>query len=309
VSKDFPTVGFIGTGEQARMYIAPAISLGIDLVLWAVNTDTLGIQAVSHYVGDCTDLDAVREFAKKCDVVTFEHDLLPMSAIKTLEVEGVKFRPSSKSLSDSSIYGGTDLNEPINSEVTVLVARSPHGQATSWAPAEKIYKDGNFVMTISPAPTLNAALSEQAQRISLEIAAQVNAIGVIAVDIQMKNEQLFFKKLTMYPQETGNWTIEGSRTSQFEQHLRAILDLPLGDPAMTAQFVVTGNVVCGQKADMYRPYLHLMARTPGLKFHQNLVEATPGAVVGHISLLGDDLNELIDEVLHALDYLSAEIDE
>lgn len=312
MTKDFPTVGVVGASHLARMSIAPATALGVNLVLLATDSNDPGAQITTHIVGDHTDLETVKAFAKKCDVVTFDNGLIPLSIIKSLEVQGILFRPSSQSLiglEHSKFQHNADSDELFDYEITVLVARSPHGQATTWAPTQKMFKDGKFIMSITPAPGLNAPLSEQVQKVALDIAAEIGAAGVMAVDIQIKDEQLFLNRVSLHPHDIGNWTIEGSRTSQFEQHLRAILDLPLGDPAMTAQYVVVGNIVCGEKTDMYRPYLHLMARTPALKFHQYKNEAKPGAVVGHVTLLGDDVNLLIHEVQHALDYLSAQIDE
>jgi 5-(carboxyamino)imidazole ribonucleotide synthase len=113
----------------------------------------------------------------------------------------------------------------------------------------------------------------------------------------------------MRPHNSGHWTIEGSTTSQFEQHLRAVLDLPLGDPSMTAPIAVMGNILGGEKTDMYRPYLHLMARTPALHFHQYKKDVRPGRKIGHVTLLGQDLVELSQEVHHAVQYMSGEIDE
>ena len=164
-------------------------------------------------------------------------------------------------------------------------------------------------MTISPAPHISVALSEKAQKLALDIAAEVGVVGVMAVEMFVKGEQLFINELAMRPHNSGHWTIEGSQTSQFEQHLRAVLDLPLGDPAMTAPIAVMGNVLGGEKLDLYRPYLHLMARSPGLNFHHYKKEVRPGRKLGHVTLLGEDLVELTTEVQHALDYMSGEIDE
>jgi len=370
VSKTFPTVGIIGAGQLARMTIAPATALGIDLLLLAVDANDSGAQITQHVVGDYKDLQTVREFAKKCDVVTFEHELIPLSIIKALEADGVVVRPSAAAFLYSqdkaamreklknfpspkfqvissadevtefpviakAISGGYDgrgvwkvdsqekLNEimkqsgkvlieeliDFDCEIAVMVARSPHGQATTWAPTQTIQKDGICVMTISPAPRISPALSEKAQKLALEIAATVGVVGVMAVEMFVKGEQLFINELAMRPHNSGHWTIEGSRTSQFEQHLRAVLDLPLGDPAMTASIAVMGNILGGEKMDMYRPYLHLMARTPALNFHYYKKEVRRGRKLGHVTLLGQDLLELTTEVWHALDYLSGEIDE
>lgn len=368
--KTFPTVGVIGAGQLARMSIAPAAALGVDLLLLAADSNDSGAQVTNHVVGDYKDLETVKSFAKNCDVVTFEHELIPLSIIKSLEADGIVVRPSSASfvysqdkaamreklsaypapnfqvVTDSSqvseypviakaILGGYDgrgvwkinsrqeLSEVVKEvgkvlveeliefdyEIAVMVARSPHGQATTWAPTQTVQKDGICVMTISPAPQLTAALSEKAQKLALDIAAEVGVVGVMAVEMFVKGEDLFINELAMRPHNSGHWTIEGSHTSQFEQHLRAILDLPLGDPSMTAPIAVMGNVLGSTKTDMYRPYLHLMARTPALKFHNYKKDARPGRKIGHVTLLGQNLLELTEEVQHAVDYMSGEIDE
>ena len=339
------------------MSIAPATALGVDLLLLAADSNDSAAQITDHVVGDYSDLTTVRQFAARCDVITFEHELIPLSIIKALEADGVVVRPSSAAFEFSqdkaamrqklqgfaspkfqivtSISGGYDGRGvwKVNSarelgdllqkmpkllveeliefdyEIAVMVARSPHGQATTWAPTQTVQKDGICVMTISPAPLISAALSEKAQKLALDIAAEVGVVGVMAVEMFVKGENLFVNELAMRPHNSGHWTIEGSHTSQFEQHLRAVLDLPLGDPSMTAPIAVMGNVLGGSKTDMYRPYLHLMARTPALHFHQYKKEVRPGRKIGHVTLLGKDLVELTHEVQHAVDYMSGEIDE
>jgi 5-(carboxyamino)imidazole ribonucleotide synthase len=370
VSKTFPTVGVIGAGQLARMSIAPATALGVNLLLLAADSNDSAAQITQHVVGDYADLRTVREFAAQCDVVTFEHELIPLSIVKALEADGVVVRPSAAAflysqdkaamrqklqafpspqfqivtaahqVSDypviaKAISGGYDGRGvwKVNSEkelgdllqqmpkllveeliefdyeIAVMVARSPHGQATTWAPTQTVQKDGICVMTISPAPQLTAALSEKAQKLALDVAAEVAVVGVMAVEMFVKSDNLYINELAMRPHNSGHWTIEGSHTSQFEQHLRAVLDLPLGDPSMTAPIAVMGNVLGGSKTDMYRPYLHLMARTPALNFHHYKKDVRPGRKLGHVTLLGKDLVELTNEVQHAVDYMSGEIDE
>ena len=370
MSNHFPTVGVIGAGQLARMSVAPAAALGVNLLLLANDAQDSGAQITNHVVGDYKDLETVRAFARKCDVITFEHELIPLSIIKSLEADGVVVRPSSVSFVYSqdkaqmrarlsnfpspknvvvtkaeevndfpviakAISGGYDgrgvwkinsqtelaavlkevgkvlIEELIDFdyEIAVMVARSPHGQATTWAPTQTIQRDGICVMTITPAPQLSNDLSEKAQKLALDIANEIGVIGVMAVEIFVRDQELFINELAMRPHNSGHWTIEGSLTSQFEQHLRAVLDLPLGNPQMTAPIAVMGNILGGDKEDMYRPYLHLMARTPKLKFHHYKKEVRPGRKIGHVNLLGDNLLELTQEVQHALDYMSGEIDE
>jgi 5-(carboxyamino)imidazole ribonucleotide synthase len=370
VSKGFPTVGVIGAGQLARMMVAPAIALGVDLLLLAQNSRDSGAQVNNHIVGDYRDMETVRAFAKNCDVITFEHELIPIAIIRTLEAEGVVVRPSSQSfiysqdkaemrnrlsnfpspkwqvitevtnllefpLIAKSIAGGYDgrgvwkvkdvveLEEILKDErrllveefidfdfeIAVMVARSPHGQGTTWAPTQTIQNNGICTKTITPAPHLTPDLSAKAQRLALEVAAHIGVVGVMAVEMFIKGEQIYINELAMRPHNSGHWTIDGSFTSQFEQHLRAILDLPLGDPRMRAPFVVMGNILGGDKTDMYRPYLHLMARNPRLKFHQYQKEIRLGRKIGHVTAMGNSLLELSDEVQHALDYMSGEVDE
>jgi 5-(carboxyamino)imidazole ribonucleotide synthase len=335
VKNSFPTLGVIGGGELARMYVAPAVALGIDLLMYVSDPNDSSAQIYNHEIGSYRDLDAIRKFAKNCDVITCVDELIPLSIIRTIEADGVVVRPSSATLEVSQSkealqlklvdYPGLECkkkngNIPIKEqldfedEITVMVARSPHGQATTWSPSVTVRKNGISVMSITPVPKLSQDLSEQVQKIALEIAQVVGLVGVAAVEMSIRGEEIFINDLAMGPHNSGLWTIEGARTSQFEQHLRAVLDLPLGDPTMTSPLAVVGHTfivekLVGRKIDMYRPYLHLMARTPALKFHQYRNEVSPGSKVGHITLLGDNLDDLTQEIQHGIDYMSGEIDE
>jgi 5-(carboxyamino)imidazole ribonucleotide synthase len=140
-------------------------------------------------------------------------------------------------------------------------------------------------------------------------AERVGLVGVMSVEMFVRGERLFIQNIAMHPKNVGHWTIEGSVTSQFEQHLRAILDLPLGDPSMTAPFAVTGNILGKEKSDMYRPYLHLMARNPELKIHQYRTEVHHGSHVGHVTAVGENLTRVEELIVHACDYMSGVIDE
>ena len=370
MSERFPTVGVIGAGQLARMMVAPAAALGIKLQLFAQSSQDSGAQICSHTVGDYSDLVALKEFASQCDVVTFEHELVPISVIKGLESAGVRVYPSSSAfiysqdkeqmrekltsypapawkvatstegidqypLIAKSISGGYDgrgvwrinsqdelaqllksapklLIEELISfdcEIAVMIARSPHGQATSWSATETIQEDGICTLTISPAQEISEELSTRAQKLALDIAHELGVVGVMAVEMFVKGEHLYINEVAMRPHNSGHWTIDGSRTNQFEQHLRAILDLPLGDPSMTHEFAVMGNILGGEKTDMYRPYLHLMARNPDLKFHQYMKEVRPGRKIGHVTAAGSNLLQLREDVQHACDYMSGVIDE
>ncbi len=325
MNERFPTVGIIGAGQLARMTVTPAQALGVNLLLFAESSSDSGAQIAPHLVGDYRDLEALKGFAKGCDFVTFEHKLVPLAVIKGLEAAGVKVFPTSDSFQYSqnkalmrerlSKYPAPkwkvtqDGGDVFDFEIAVMVARSAHGQAVTWAPTQTIKSDGICTSTISPAPNLSSELAERAQHLALSIASDLALIGVMAVEMFVKGGELFINELAMYPHNSGLWTIEGAKTSQFEQHLRAILDLPLGDPAMVSPYAVTGNILGADKTDMYRPYLHLMARNPNLKFHQYKNEIRKGSNVGHVSVVGENLVELNEIISHARDYMSGEIDE
>jgi 5-(carboxyamino)imidazole ribonucleotide synthase len=203
------------------------------------------------------------------------------------------------------------LEEALNFdyEAAVMVARSPHGQAATWAPVLTVQKDGICTQTVTPIPNIAPDLATDMQEIALKIAEGIGLIGVMAVELFVIGNHCIINELALRPHNSGHWSIEGSVTSQFEQHLRAILDLPLGSTATTAPYTVMGNVLGGDKTDMFRPYLHLMARTPALKFHQYGKEVRPGRKIGHLTLTGENLLELQDEVTHAVAYMTGEIDE
>ena len=365
----FPTVGVIGAGQLARMMVAPAIALGVNLKVFAQSHDDSAAQILHHEVGDYRDSESLRNFAQDCDVITFEHELIPSSVISTLERDGIVVRPagtafrysqnkaelrqllternirsprwqlSSRPLSiefplvAKSISGGYDgrgvwvvhnqselhalgasellLEEKLHfsHEIAVMVARSPHGQISTWPATETIQVDGMCVETITPAPCLDEAQHVFAQQMAITIADYVGLIGVMAVEMFLVEGELVINEIAMRPHNSGHWSIEGSVTSQFEQHLRAILDLPLGDTSMRSPFAVMGNVVGGEKTDMYRPYLHLFARTPHLKIHQYRKTAKPGRKVGHVTAVGNNLDSLREEVRHAVGYMNGAIDE
>ena len=372
----FPRVGVIGAGQLARMMVPPAVDLGISLSLFAGSSQESGAQVAPHIVGSLSDTEAVLEWASKCDVVTFEHELISQELIAAIAQSGVKVFPSAESfiysqnklamrrkmeelglpnpkweefdgtsceiefpLIAKSISGGydgrgvfviQDLEElqglrersganllieeklTFDYEIAVMVARSPHGQAATWAPTLTVQRDGICTQTITPVPDLSEALATEVTQIALKIAQGIDLVGVMAVEIFVVGDHLIINELALRPHNSGHWSIEGSVTSQFEQHLRAVLDLPLGDTSLVAEYAVMGNVIgieTDKSKDLYRPYLHLMARIPGLKVHQYMKELRPGRKVGHVTLLGSNLLHLRSEVSHAVDYLSGAIDE
>jgi 5-(carboxyamino)imidazole ribonucleotide synthase len=192
-------------------------------------------------------------------------------------------------------------------ELAAVIARSPFGQGAAWPVVETVQRDGICVEVIAPAPELSDDLAEAAQALALRIAAELGVTGVLAVELFETSDGLLVNELAMRPHNSGHWTIEGARTSQFEQHLRAVLDYPLGSTAPTAPVVVMANLLGGPddivpKAIDERVH-HLMAHWPDVKIHLYGKQFRPGRKVGHVTALGADLAEVRRRAHDAADYL------
>jgi 5-(carboxyamino)imidazole ribonucleotide synthase len=178
-------------------------------------------------------------------------------------------------------------------ELAADVARSPFGQGAVWPVVETVQRDGICVQVIAPAPELSAELAEEAQALALRIAGELGVTGVLAVELFETPSGLLVNELAMRPHNSAHWTIEGSLTSQFEQHLRAVLDYPLGATRQLAPVVVMVNLLGGSddvlpKGIDERVH-HLMAHWPDVKLHLYGKQFRPGRKVGHVTALGDDL--------------------
>ena len=371
----YPVVGVVGGGQLARMMAAPAVALGITLRVLARDARDSAAQVVPGTdIGAEDDLDALRRFAARCDVVTFDHEHVPQAHLRTLEAEGVVLRPGPDALAhaqDKAVMrrhlteigvpgpewalvasaadlrafgeragwplvlktptGGYDgkgvrlvgspqdaqdwldrgrplLAEervPFTREIAVLVARSPTGQAAVWPVVETMQVDGICRETIAPAG-LSDRLAVEAQQVALRVAGELGVTGVMAVEMFATEDAarpVLVNELAMRPHNSGHWTIEGSRTSQFEQHLRAVLDLPLGDTATTAPVAVTANVLGGDIEDMYAGYLHCFAHDPGIRIHLYGKDVRPGRKVGHVTALGVDAEDVRARARHAAAFL------
>jgi 5-(carboxyamino)imidazole ribonucleotide synthase len=194
-------------------------------------------------------------------------------------------------------------------ELAVLVARSPMGQAAAWPVVESLQVDGVCREVIAPAPGLSAELAAEATAIGLRIAGELGVVGVLAVELFQTADGVLVNELAMRPHNSGHWTIDGAVTSQFEQHLRAVLDLPLGDPRPRAPWSVMVNVLGGDHPDLHRAFLHVMARDPGVKVQLYGKQVRPGRKVGHVTVCGDDLDDCLARARHAAAFLTGVIDE
>ena len=375
-----PRVGMVGGGQLARMTHQAAIPLGQSLrVLSVAPDDSAALVTPDVMIGHHTDLDALRAFARDCDVVTFDHEHVPGEHIRALVADGHAVYPGADALQfaqDKALmrarlaelgapvpafevvdaadperatrivgfgnvhgwpcvvktarggYDGRgvtvvrsadeiavlDLPDagqlvleafvPMRRELAAVVARSPFGQAAAWPVVQTVQSDGICVEVIAPAPALDDDRAAAAGRLALRIAGELGVVGVLAVELFEVDpgpgapDGLLVNELAMRPHNSGHWSMDGSVTGQFEQHLRAVLDYPLGRTDLLAPFTVMGNVLGGPAEGpgagigMDERIHHLAARFPQVKVHLYGKAFRPGRKLGHVNVLGSDLGEL-----------------
>jgi 5-(carboxyamino)imidazole ribonucleotide synthase len=401
-----PVVGMVGGGQLARMTHQAAIALGQSLrVLSESPDDSAALVAADVRIGTHTDLAALREFAKGCDAVTFDHEHVPTEHIAALAAEGVKIYPGadailyaqdkremrerlsalgapvprwrpvtsaeditafaaelaaaaagsrtadlpfSEAVAGSAaadvqgpaagwpvvakaVRGGYDgrgvwmldgpdaaaelvatgtaliVEErvPLRRELAALVARSPFGQVAAYPVVETVQRDGICVEVLAPAPGLSEALAIEAQQLAIDLANALGVVGLLAVELFETEAGIVVNELAMRPHNSGHWTIEGARTSQFEQHLRAVLDYPMGETSLTAPVVVMANVLGGEPGGMSidERLHHLFAADPGARVHLYGKQVRPGRKIGHVTVLGDDLTTVRARAVRAARWL------
>ena len=178
-------------------------------------------------------------------------------------------------------------------ELAQLVARRPSGEMVGWALVETVQRDGVCAEVTAPAPD-GGALAADALALAERVASELGVTGVLAVELfETSDGRLLVNELAMRPHNTGHWSIDGAVTSQFEQHLRGVLDLPLGDASATADWAVMVNVLGGPAgATMPDRYPVALAAEPVVKFHSYGKESRPGRKVGHVTAIGTDLDDV-----------------
>jgi len=189
-------------------------------------------------------------------------------------------------------------------ELSALVARSPSGQVAAYPVVESVQRDGICWEVVAPAPDLAAGLAVEAQQVAMKVAAALDVTGILAVELfETSDGRVLVNELAMRPHNTGHWSMDGAVTGQFENHLRAVLDLPLGSPEARAPWTVMVNILGGDDTrlagDLYAGYPHVLARDPRLKVHLYGKDVKPGRKVGHVTAYGDDLDEVRERALHA----------
>ncbi|MEV4774277.1 5-(carboxyamino)imidazole ribonucleotide synthase [Microbacterium sp. LWH12-1.2] len=358
-------VGVIGGGQLARMMIAPAVEIGIDLRVLAED-EGMSAQLAATAVGDYRDLEAVRAFVRDVDVVTFDHEHVPQEVLRALVADGVAVHPGPDALQfaqDKLVMrarlaelgipqpewaavrdadelqafldahggrgvvktprGGYDgkgvrvvragseaddwfatlgdgealLVEELVSFVRELaqqVARRPSGQIVAYPVVETVQRDGVCAEVIAPAPGAPERLAQVAEGIGRKIADGLGVTGMLAVELfETDDERILVNELAMRPHNSGHWTQDGAVTSQFEQHLRAVADLPLGDVSPRAPWSVMVNILGGPaEGTMDERFAAAMNDQPAAKIHTYGKAPRPGRKVGHVNVAGDDLDDV-----------------
>ena len=195
-------------------------------------------------------------------------------------------------------------------ELSALVARSPSGQAAAYPVVETLQVDGICREVIAPAPDLDPALAGAAQEIALTVAGALDVTGILAVELfETTDGRVLVNELAMRPHNTGHWTQDGAETSQFENHLRAVLDLPLGSPTPRATWTVMVNILGGpdDAGPLWSGYPHALARDPRLRVHLYGKELRPGRKVGHVNAYGEDLADCLERARHAAAWFAGEL--
>jgi 5-(carboxyamino)imidazole ribonucleotide synthase len=189
-------------------------------------------------------------------------------------------------------------------ELSALVARSPSAQVAAYPVVESVQRDGICWEVVAPAPGLDPALALEAQLIAMRVAAALDVTGILAVEMfETDDGRVLVNELAMRPHNTGHWSMDGAVTGQFENHLRAVLDLPLGAPTARAPWTVMVNILGGAHGalseNLYGGYPHVFARDPRLKVHLYGKTVKPGRKVGHVTAYGDDLDDVRERAQHA----------
>jgi len=199
------------------------------------------------------------------------------------------------SILDSGVLLIAEAHVAVRRELAVQVARSPFGQVAAYPVVETVQRDGICVEVLAPAPNLDPRTAIRAQQLAITLATALDVVGLLAVELfETPDGGLVVNELAMRPHNSGHWTIEGSRTSQFEQHLRAVLDYPLGETALTAPAVAMANVLGGESGGMSidERLHHLFADDPGAKVHLYGKQVRPGRKIGHVTVAGAAMDEV-----------------
>ncbi|WP_448003812.1 5-(carboxyamino)imidazole ribonucleotide synthase [Agromyces bauzanensis] len=182
-------------------------------------------------------------------------------------------------------------------ELAQVVARRPSGEVAAWPVVETVQVGGVCSEVIAPAPRSAGRLADVAADVAIAIAEGLGVTGVLAVELfETTDDRILVNELAMRPHNSGHWSMDGSTTSQFEQHLRAVLDLPLGGTGCHADWAVMVNILGGpEEGTLADRYDEALAGHPTVKLHNYGKEPRPGRKVGHVTAIGDNLDDVVYE--------------
>lgn len=373
-------VGVVGGGQLARMMIAPAVEIGIEVRVLA-EQEGMSAALAATTVGDYHDVDTVLAFARDVDVVTFDHEHVPQPVLRALVDAGVAVRPGPDALlyaqdkllmrakmdelgmpqpewaavSDvtalqafldahggraivktprggydghgvrvvdaaeeaadwfaalaEDTHGGSLLAEELvgfRRELSQQVARRPSGDVRAYPVVETVQRDGVCAEVIAPAPQLSPRLAAEAARIGVGVAEGVGVTGMLAVELfETDDDRILINELAMRPHNSGHWSQDGAVTGQFEQHLRAVLDLPLGDTSPRQPWTVMVNILGGpQTGGIDARFAAVMAAHPDAKVHTYGKSPRPGRKVGHVNTMGENLDDAVYDARAAVAFFN-----
>ncbi len=270
----YPSADALVYAQNKRSMRERLTALGAPMPRWAPATETEDVQRFGDKVGWPVIAKAVTGGYDGKGVWVFD-SAEPAAA---LLAEGVELIVEEK--------------VALARELAVQVARSPFGQVAAYPVVETVQQDGICVEVLAPAPDLDPERAAEIQQLAIRIATELDVVGMLAVELfQAADGSVSVNELAMRPHNSGHWTIEGARTSQFEQHLRAVLVYPMGDTAMAAPVVVMANLLGGPPGGMPidERLHHMFAAEPGVKVHLYGKQVRPGRKIGHVTALGPDL--------------------
>ena len=178
---------------------------------------------------------------------------------------------------------------PFARELSALVARAPSGEVRAWPVVESIQVDGVCDEVLAPAPALLPEVAAAAADTARTIATELGVTGVMAAELfetPGRGPGFLVNELAMRPHNSGHWTMDGAVTGQFEQHLRAVLDLPLGDTGLVGGAAVMKNFLGGENQDLFGAYRAAMGAEPRAKIHNYGKAVRPGRKIGHVNVTG-----------------------
>jgi 5-(carboxyamino)imidazole ribonucleotide synthase len=368
-----PTIGIVGGGQLARMMLTVASELAIDARLLATTTDESGPGAWPHTTTvDALDDESLGAFARDCDVITFDHELVDSATLEALEHHGHVLRPGARALSFSdksaqrsrlaaaglplprfamvvddddlegfvaSVGGWPVVLKPprggydgrgvhivstieegraviagtggpvvaeelldIEIELAVLVVTRASGDQVTYPVVQTVQVDGICHQVIHPAP-IDDHIAAEARRIATTVADLIGAVGVLAVELFVCGGRVLVNEVAPRPHNSGHLTIEASVTSQFENHLRATLDWPLGSTEPVAPAAVMLNVIGQSGAGDPAARRHEALAVPGVHVHLYGKSWRSGRKLGHVTALGSDVATAMTAATRALNLL------